>query len=114
MKASFGHVKSVDFSTHGAITGPLTDRQIDKYAILGKYGEARQQQMLDLIREGKLRSYDALIKKGHLGLLAQKALSARPQRKKRAKKIPADALRRSALTQEQIDLYESIGIEIYD
>lgn len=63
------------------IESQLTDRQIDRYSLLGTYGRDRQEKYLDMVRDGSLRTFDALIRKGQFGDEAKVALKARPKRK---------------------------------
>lgn len=78
---STASIKSVNFAAHGAIGATLTDKQIEEYMLRGAYGRERQQEILDDIRHGRTKRFDAAIRKGHYGSLAQQALSERRRKK---------------------------------
>lgn len=74
-------IRSFNYASHGIIESQLTDRQIDAYALHGTYGRERQELYLSKVRDGSLKTFDALIRKGKFGDEAKSALNARPKRK---------------------------------
>lgn len=83
-------IRSMDYTAHGAITGPLTDRKIDEYALKGSYGRSKQLEYFDRVRSGKLKSFDARIKRGEFGSEAAIALKGRKHRKKKVQPTEAE------------------------
>lgn len=83
---TIGHVKSIDFASHGAIGAQLTNAKIDKYILEGRYGEKRKQELLELQKK-------------------------KPKRKKKLKKIDVSGAKKP-LTKEQIKMLEKIGLTV--
>jgi hypothetical protein len=71
---------------------PLTDRQIDLYALKGHYGEAKQHEWLRSVEQGTLRSLDHQIRQGKVNSLAQEALGRRKKRKARKTALNDDSM----------------------
>lgn len=90
-------LKSPDIQAHGAIGGRLTDKQIDAYALQGRYGIAKQKEYCKLVESGKLKYLDYAIKKQKLGMPAYQAWKARKKatrkRKPSVKEAANQALR---------------------
>lgn len=77
-------VRSMDPSVHASIGGQLTNRKIDKYAVLGYYGKKLQEDYLDAIRAGRYKGLDDQIRKGRVSARAMQALAERPEKPKPA------------------------------
>lgn len=83
-------IRSMNFAAHGAIGEQLTNRQIDAYALLGRYGRKKQKEYFTMVSNGTLRTFDARIRKGEFGHKARMALQARKTRKVKRKKSEAE------------------------
>ena len=71
-------IRSFDPTAHASIRGRLTNRQIDRYAVQGRYGRRLQEDYLAAIRSGSFRGLDAEIRKGKVSEVAYQALASRP------------------------------------
>lgn len=65
----------------------LTNRRIDHYALLGRYGTKEQSRVLSGIRSGSIRHLDAAIREHRYDACANTALKERKVREPRVKQV---------------------------
>lgn len=96
---SQGRVQGIDYARFGTRGRPLSDLQIEKYILQGRYGEAERDRFWAVILRGGYRRLDKRIRRGDFG----QALAQELNRKRPVGKRTSSSTSRVVRTEDLLD-----------